>query len=145
VRRNVVVALIALGAAAGCAAGAGSRAAAAPDEQLAAVPGPVVRRCAALAPRRSIAALCPTRLPKEAWFVRYSSLAHGRDEYLTDLRTRPAGSGAAFHVLAGGRRGRFPLATTANGEWPVDVPAPSATCCARPHDLGRSCCAPPGR
>jgi len=80
--------------------------------------------------------LCPTRLPTARWFVRYQTLAHGRSEYLTDLQTKPRGSGDPFHVLAGGRRGNFSLTTTTDGDWPVDVPVPSPTCCAlTPRDL----------
>jgi hypothetical protein len=76
--------------------------------------------------------LCPTRLPNARRFARYQTLADNRSEYLTDLQ----GSGDPFHVLAGGRLGRFSLATTTDGQWPVEVPAPSATCCAAQRDLG---------
>jgi hypothetical protein len=146
VRRHLVVVLIAAGTAAGCGGGGGSRAAKTgtsrtaapptPDEQLVALPRSAVRRCAALATRRDVPVLCPTRLPQARWFVRYQTLANRRSEYLTDLETKPHGSGDPFHVLAGGRRGRFSLKTTADGHWPVDAPVPSSTCCATPRDLG---------
>jgi hypothetical protein len=138
-----VVILIAGGAVLGCGgngdSGAGverpvrTAAPPAPAEQLPRVPRSVVGRCAAEAPRRDIPVLCPTRLPNARGFARYQTLAHSRSEYLTDLQ----GSGDPFHVLAGGRRGRFSLTTTTDGRWPVEVPAPSATCCATaPRDLG---------
>jgi hypothetical protein len=145
VRRHVVMAVIVVGTAAGCGGGdsgaaktspARTAAPPTPTEQLPRVPRLVVQRCAALAPRRDIPVLCPTRLPKARWFVRYQTLADGRLEYLTDLETKPQGSGDPFHVLVGGRRGRFSLKTTTDGEWPVDAPVPSPTCCATtPRDL----------
>ena len=64
--------------------------------------------------------LCPQRVTPGRWVVRHGTLRRGRREYLCDLETRPFGSGAVFHVLAGGRAGRFPLATTASGFWPRD-------------------------
>jgi hypothetical protein len=146
VRRHIaVVALIAAGTAIGCGGGGDARtakrdttrgAAPTPATQVVAIPRAALRRCAALAPRRDIPVLCPTRLPSARWFDRYQTLAEGRSQYLTDLQTRPEGSGAAFHVLAGGRRGRFPLTTTQDGKWPVDTPPPSRSCCAAPGDLG---------
>jgi hypothetical protein len=84
------------------------------------LPRAELRRCAALAPRRAVRVLCPTALPTADWFVRYQTLRGGRSEYLTSLETRPAGSGTAFHALAGGRRKRFSLATRA-GAWPMNI------------------------
>ena len=83
-----------------------------------------MRRCSALASRREIQVLCPTRLTAGRWHVRYQTLRSGRQEYLCNLETTPAGSGEAFHVLAGGRSTRFSLSTTASGEWPRDTRVP---------------------
>lgn len=99
---------------------ANSEEARAVEGRLVALPNTAVKRCAALAPRRSIPVLCPTRLPTARWYVRYQTLRSGRFEYLTNLDTKPAGSGDPFHVLAGGRRGRFSLKSIA-GRWPVDA------------------------
>ena len=55
--------------------------------------------------------------------MRHQTLATGRDEYLTNLETRPHGSGDPYHVLAGGRRGRFSLAVEA-GKWPAEQDTP---------------------
>jgi hypothetical protein len=83
-----------------------------------------MQRCAALAPRRDIAVLCPTRLTPGGWFVRYQTLRSGRREYLCNLDTKPPGSGEAFHALAGGRSRPFPLGVTASGQWPRDTRLP---------------------
>ena len=48
--------------------------------------------------------------------------AHGPCAYLADYETRPAGSGEAFHVLAGGRCAAFSLKTS-GGRWPAALPA----------------------
>ena len=64
--------------------------------------------------------LCPTRLPTARWYARYQTLRGGRSEYLTNLDTTPAGSADPFHLLAGGRRGRFSLKSIA-GRWPADA------------------------
>lgn len=93
------------------------------DVRLVRPPEEVVRRCAALAPRRAIPVLCPTRLPRADWYVRYQTLRGGRSEYLTNLDTKPAGSGDPFHVLAGGRRGRFSLKVI-RGSWPLNADLP---------------------
>lgn len=95
----------------------------APQVELSPVPQAAVDRCSDLAARRDIPVLCPTRLPDARWFVRYQTLATGRDEYLTNLETRPHGSGDPFHVLAGGRRGRFSLEVQA-GKWPAERDTP---------------------
>ncbi len=42
---------------------------------------------------------------------------------MTNLDTKPANSGDPFHVLAGGRRGRFSLKTI-TGSWPRDGDLP---------------------
>lgn len=113
VRRLPAWGVLALGLA-GCADEPGA------DSRLVAMPDSAVRRCAELAPRRAIPVLCPTRLPAARWYVRYQTLRSGRLEYLTNLDTKPSLSGDPFHVLAGGRRGRFSLRTVA-GRWPVDA------------------------
>lgn len=87
---------------------------------LEALPASAVARCAALTARRDVPVLCPARLPAARWYVRYQTLRGGRAEYLTNLDTKPSLSGDPFHVLAGGRRGRFSLAT-AGSKWPVDT------------------------
>jgi hypothetical protein len=74
--------------------------------------------------RRDIPVLCPTQLTPGRSFVRHQTLRSGRREYLCDLETKPPGSGEAFHVLAGGRSGRFSLRTTTSGEWPRDTRLP---------------------
>jgi len=89
------------------------------DDGLEALPASAVARCAALAPRRDIPVLCPARLPAARWYVRYQTLRSGRAEYLTNLDTKPSLSGDPFHVLAGGRRGRFSLRTD-RGRWPAN-------------------------
>lgn len=63
--------------------------------------------------------LCPMRLPAGRWIVSHRSLRNGRCAYLLDLNTRPFGENIPFHALAGGRCGRWPLATR-NGRWPAD-------------------------
>lgn len=106
--------------------GTAPSAAPAPEARLSPVPRAAVRRCAGLIPRRSIPVLCPTRLPKGDWIVRYQTLATGRLQYLASFQTCPlgsGGSGGAHHVLAGGRRGRWPL-ETARGRWPADTEMP---------------------
>ena len=55
--------------------------------------------------------------------MRYQTLATGRQHYLTNFDTRPHGSGDPFHVLAGGRRGRFSLDVKA-GKWPAEQDTP---------------------
>lgn len=55
--------------------------------------------------------------------MRYQTLATGREHYLTNFETRPHGSGDPFHVLAGGRRGRFSLDVDA-GKWPAERDTP---------------------
>lgn len=92
-------------------------------DHLVSLPAATVRRCVALAPRRDIPVLCPTRLPKARWYVAHQTLRGGRNQYLTDLETKPGGAGDPSHVLAGGRRGRFSLETT-NAKWPVDTRLP---------------------
>lgn len=104
-------------------AAANSEEAGAVEGQLVALSDRAVRRCAALAPQRAIPVLCPTRLPTARWYVRYQTLRGGRLEYLTNFDTKPVGSGDPFHVLAGGRRGRFTLKSIA-GRWPVDTNLP---------------------
>jgi hypothetical protein len=117
-----VVALIAAGMTAGCASGDGSdtrtRPAPRAAETLIPLSRAAVQRCSALASRRDIPVLCPTHLTAGRWHVRYQTLRRGRREYLCNLETTPAGSGDAFHVLAGGRSSPFSLRTTASGEWP---------------------------
>lgn len=90
------------------------------DDGLEALPASAVALCSALAPRRDIPVLCPARLPAGRWYVRYQTLRGGRSEYLTNLDTKPALSGDPYHVLAGGRRGRFSLRTD-RGRWPADA------------------------
>jgi hypothetical protein len=125
VRVRGVVALIVAGWAAGCGSDAGSRSAAPrAAESLVALSRAAVERCSALAPRRAIPVLCPTRLTPGRWRVRYQTLRSGRREYLCNLETTPAGSGAAFHVLAGGRSRPFSLSSTASGGWPRDPRLP---------------------
>ena len=133
---RMIAAIAALAALAGCGGSGGStpsdaasggapRSGAAKAESRSAValprlPASVIRRCGELASRRSVPVLCPTRLPRARWFVRHQSIHSGRREYLTNLETRPTGSGDAFHVLAGGRSGRWPLRVRGGG-WPADT------------------------
>lgn len=126
-RRHVILAFVAAALSGGCggdgrpgSATGREGATRSSDVRLVRLPEGVVRRCAALAPRRAIPVLCPTRLPRAHWYVRYQTLRDGRSEYLTSLDTTPAGSGDPFHVLAGGRRGRFSLKVI-RGSWPVDA------------------------
>ena len=100
--------------------GCGGESARTVDAELDALPASVVQRCAELAPRRDVAVLCPARLTAARWYVRYQTLRSGRMEYLTNLDTKPDGSGDPFHVLAGGRRGRFSLRSE-GGRWPADA------------------------
>ena len=94
-------------------------------------PPAAVARCEALANSRDIRVLCPTRLPRAGWAVRYRSLERGRLAYLTDFQA----DGGRHHALAGGRNERFDLKTK-GGQWPVRVPPIGQACCARPYDLG---------
>lgn len=120
--------VVAGGVAAGC-GGDGGQGAATPAsrpapqatvDEFVSLPAAIARRCAALAPRRDVALLCPTRLPKARWKVAHQTLRAGRLEYLIDLETNRTGSGDPFHMLAGGRHGRFSLNTT-NGKWPTNT------------------------
>lgn len=130
---RVVVALVAAGGlAVGCGGDGGQADATTPRrpatpaavDHLVSLPAATVRRCLALASRRDIPVLCPTRLPKARWYVAHQTLRGGRNEYLTDLETKPgAAAGDPSHVLAGGRRGRFSLETT-DGKWPADTDLP---------------------
>jgi hypothetical protein len=132
VRVSSVVALIAAGTVAGCASGDGSDTSMRTESQprphvvesLEPISRAAVQRCSALASRRDIPVLCPTRLPSGKWQVRYQTLRGGRREYLCNLETKPSGSGDAFHVLAGGRSSPFPLRTTVSGQWPRDTGLP---------------------
>ena len=81
-------------------------------------PPPVTSACASLAATRAVAVLCPRELPRGRWQVGHRSLMPGGCAYLLDLETTPFGSGDAFHVLAGGRCGRFSLRTR-DGRWPA--------------------------
>jgi hypothetical protein len=65
--------------------------------------------------------LCPQRLPAGRWVVNHRTLRIGRCQYLLDLETRPSGSDDPFHILAGGRCGRWPLETRSR-RWPARVP-----------------------
>jgi hypothetical protein len=94
----------------------------------------VVRTCRALARQKRVPVLCPVRLPRARWTVRYRSLEHARTRYLIDLRVGDAGSGA-HHVLVGGRRRPFDLRSR-DGQWPARVPPSGEFCCSRPGDLG---------
>ena len=87
------------------------------------VPPTVERHCASIARTRQVGVLCPRTLPAGRWIVNHESLRVGRCQYLVDLETRPAGASDPFHVLAGGRCGRFPLAVR-RGRWPADVHLP---------------------
>jgi hypothetical protein len=123
-----VALLVAGGVAAGCGGDGGQRAPTpasrpAPQptvDEFVSLPAAILRRCAALASGRDVAVLCPTRLPKARWKVAHQTLRGGRLEYLIDLETNRTGSGDPFHVLAGGRHGRFLLNTT-NGKWPTNT------------------------
>jgi len=88
---------------------------------LAPAPARVVRECRALQPGRVVQVLCPPRLPEGRWHIGHRTLRDGRCAYLTDIETAPAGSGEAFHVLAGGRCAPFPQATS-GGRWPARLP-----------------------
>jgi hypothetical protein len=90
-------------------------------ERLVAMPHAAIRRCAALGPRRDVPVRCPTRLPDAQWRLRYQTLERGRRAYLADFRTRSSTKGLAYHALAGGRVGRFPLRVR-RGAWPAALP-----------------------
>jgi hypothetical protein len=141
--RTLMVALLTAGTAMGWACGEAGRPATPPEGSHRTAVGAVassrqvVRRCAALSPTRDIPVLCPTRLPHAGWVVRSQTLERGAGEYLLDLESRPRVPGEPTHVLAGGRRGRFSLETTADDRWPVRVPRPGTTCCSGARrDLG---------
>jgi hypothetical protein len=105
-----------------------------PSRRLARAPKAVVAACVSLQPKKTLKVLCPRRLPRAAWHVRYRSLERSRSRYLMDLRVED-NSGGAQHVLAGGRRRRFSLSEV-DGHWPARVPRAGARCCARAGDLG---------
>jgi hypothetical protein len=92
-----------------------------PAAALPPAPAPVLRRCHTLAASRQLRVLCPQRLPQGRWVVNHETLRNGPCQYLLDLETRPFGSGGAFHILAGGRCGPWPMAAP-RGRWPARVP-----------------------
>lgn len=128
-RFGIAVVLVGAAAVAGCGGsdGTGPRSSVGVAEPpprnngLEPAPPNVAHRCSALAPARGVPVLCPTLLPKGRWVVRHRSLRGGPDEYLLDIETEPPGWGGAFHLLAGGRTGRFSLSTTPSGGWPRDT------------------------
>jgi hypothetical protein len=91
-------------------------------QPLPVLPRTIVARCAGMSASRDVRVLCPRALPAGRWQTVHASLREGRCAYLADLETRPPGSGAAFHALAGGRCGPWPLATTRTRRWPRAVP-----------------------
>ncbi len=84
-----------------------------------AAPAAVVTACRLLARSRTLAVLCPMRLPKGRWAVSHRTLRNGRCAYLLDLNTRPFGQNIPFPGLAGGRCGQWPL-TIRSGHRPAD-------------------------
>lgn len=88
---------------------------------LRSAPEDVAATCRALARWRTLAVLCPTRLPRGRWTVSHPTLRDGRCAYLLDLNARPFGRTIPFHALAGGRCGSWPL-TTGGGRWPAGPP-----------------------
>ena len=72
--------------------------------------------------RRSAGPLPDAAAARALAASRTARCARAACAYLADYETRPAGSGEAFHVLAGGRCAPFSLKTR-GGRWPAALPA----------------------
>ncbi len=97
-----------------------------PVGRVGAVPPRVTARCRDVASSSMVPVACPTVLPGvpavvERLRVEHQDLEVGDESYLVDTVLRSAGRRTPFHVLFGGRVGRFDLAVRGH-RWPVAVP-----------------------